>query len=321
VKQFSQKTQGFSLIEMMTVVAILAILSTLLIVGISKLQTNAKRQQTAQLLENCRAMWAEYDSVNRLHVDPFVMGAPGNVTLESEIATEQQTGNGLGDRIGTDVFFTRAVFALMRSQPGIKAEMDKFPSGRMFLTSQAASAQFQGNVSYQWGFNPPAYSAQTASISPGYLPGSMASYSDPVTQNTYAYLCIHAPISGVVPSPPDKGYWIPVNSMINGNAVVDTSDPVLLDAWGNPIICCIGGQLGTGQQIAADGTVPPGALVVGAKWANGYSATTGAPAKVSNPGTARSIIVSAPDHRPFWASAGPDGDFSRGDDNIYSFEK
>jgi hypothetical protein len=25
--------------------------------------------------------------------------------------------------------------------------------------------------------------------------------------------------------------------------------------------------------------------------------------------------------RPFWASAGPDGDFAKGDDNIYSFEK
>ena len=27
-----------------------------------------------------------------------------------------------------------------------------------------------------------------------------------------------------------------------------------------------------------------------------------------------------PDGLPFWASAGPDGDFRTGDDNVYSFE-
>ena len=32
-------------------------------------------------------------------------------------------------------------------------------------------------------------------------------------------------------------------------------------------------------------------------------------------------IVKAPNNRPFWASAGPDGDFSKADDNLYSFEQ
>jgi prepilin-type N-terminal cleavage/methylation domain-containing protein len=31
--------------------------------------------------------------------------------------------------------------------------------------------------------------------------------------------------------------------------------------------------------------------------------------------------VCSPDFTPFWASAGPDGDLSKGDDNIYSFEQ
>ena len=31
-------------------------------------------------------------------------------------------------------------------------------------------------------------------------------------------------------------------------------------------------------------------------------------------------IIKAPDGRPFWASAGPDGSFTNGDDNVYSFE-
>ena len=30
--------------------------------------------------------------------------------------------------------------------------------------------------------------------------------------------------------------------------------------------------------------------------------------------------IRSPDNRPFWASAGPDGNFCTGDDNMYSFE-
>ena len=33
------------------------------------------------------------------------------------------------------------------------------------------------------------------------------------------------------------------------------------------------------------------------------------------------LTIKSPSGRPFWASAGPDGDFSAGNDNIYSFDK
>lgn len=70
--------------------------------------------------------------------------------------------------------------------------------------------------------------------------------------------------------------------------------PVLLDAWNNPIIYVpatglqnvrVAGDLrniSSAGAYALNGTPPPGA-------------------------------------RSFWASAGPDGDFSKGDDNVYSF--
>ena len=78
--------------------------------------------------------------------------------------------------------------------------------------------------------------------------------------------------------------------------------PVLLDGWGNPIIY-----------------VPPGGIVVQIK------------------GAARSLVgqelwhdalhadprdrpSKSTDH-PFWASAGPDGNFDNGDDNVYSFRQ
>jgi prepilin-type N-terminal cleavage/methylation domain-containing protein len=66
--------------------------------------------------------------------------------------------------------------------------------------------------------------------------------------------------------------------------------PVVLDGWGNPILF-----------------VPAGGMV------NVYTnVSSGTPTKVS---------VTSPDGRPFWVSAGPDGDLLRGDDNLYSFDQ
>jgi hypothetical protein len=60
--------------------------------------------------------------------------------------------------------------------------------------------------------------------------------------------------------------------------------PILLDAWDNPIIF-----------------VPAGGLALRQGGQN--------------------LVIKSPDNRPFWASAGPDGDFQNGDDNVYSFEE
>ncbi len=267
----------------MVVVALIAILSTLLIVGVSKLQTNAKRQQTVQLLENCRAMWAEYDSTARLHVDSFLLGSPGNVTLENEIAIEQQNPGYGGNRVGIATGITRAVYAAMRGQPNIRAGMDKFPASRMFLTSVATNPQ---------AFIPfPTYGPWQSGAY--YQPGAIANYLTDSSGDGEEYLCIRALqlnsdgtyTPAFTPSPPDPGYWFPICGVVSNHPTVDLTDPIFLDAWGNPVICVMGGQL-TG--VTAGG---------------------------------RSVTVSSPDGRLFWASAGPDGDFSKGDDNLYSFEK
>ena len=71
--------------------------------------------------------------------------------------------------------------------------------------------------------------------------------------------------------------------------------PLLLDGWGNPMIF-----------------VPASGLRV--RLPNNkkdYDVTD----------ATQNFVVTSPDNRPFFASAGPDGDFSRGDDNLYSFEQ
>jgi prepilin-type N-terminal cleavage/methylation domain-containing protein len=83
---------------------------------------------------------------------------------------------------------------------------------------------------------------------------------------------------------------IPSKLTVTGTAD-NNSPPALADGWGNPIVYVPSGGL-TGVQI---GRKPDG----------GYDKT---------------ITVTAPNKRPFWASAGVDGDLSTGDDNVYSFE-
>ena len=71
----------------------------------------------------------------------------------------------------------------------------------------------------------------------------------------------------------------------------------LADAWGNPMIWVPSGGL-TGVKVQSRATD-----------ANGTTRT------------GSTVTIKSPDGRGFWASAGPSGDFTNGDDNIYSFQK
>lgn len=88
-----------------------------------------------------------------------------------------------------------------------------------------------------------------------------------------------------------------------GVSEADYKPPMLADGWGNPIVF-----------------VPSGGLT-GINVAGGNNVT------ITTSGMSRDVVKypnasqdPATQNRPFWASAGPDGDFTAGDDNIYSFQ-
>jgi hypothetical protein len=90
---------------------------------------------------------------------------------------------------------------------------------------------------------------------------------------------------------------LPAANQSNGNWVAtSTPAPVLLDAWSNPIIF-----------------VPGSGLLV-------WSKSQGVQDSSTHIWYVKPFLIQSPDHKPFFASAGADGDFSNGDDNIYSFE-
>lgn len=90
---------------------------------------------------------------------------------------------------------------------------------------------------------------------------------------------------------------------------------VLLDAWGNPILFVSAGGLAGTDAASDDPAVDRSMWIGGKKGDTDVKQVVDLPAGTDEVGPIRST-----DGRPFWASAGPDGDFRTGDDNLYSFE-
>ena len=88
--------------------------------------------------------------------------------------------------------------------------------------------------------------------------------------------------------------------------------PILLDGWGNPIIFVPRGGIHVYMKNPANPSGRPNVYLV---------RTTGT--FLLTPNNATTISKDPPmtgNERPFWASAGQDGDFTQGEDNVYSFQ-
>ena len=115
------------------------------------------------------------------------------------------------------------------------------------------------------------------------------------------YLLMHVPANRTtVQSLPPKLILEPAP----GSPPTSIDDgPVLLDGWGNPIVFVPrGGIYFTNNQVGPNGITTATYLV---RSTGVFSGTT--PLMTGN-------------EVPFWASAGEDGDFVQGADNLYSFE-
>ncbi len=167
-----------------------------------------------------------------------------------------------------------------------------------FLTGQQDAFQY-GNVSIDSAPNPPVANGQGTLTQPNdlmYIANNTASKAQVGYCNRWAAIkYMSKTVMAVLTA-------LPNNASALGKLQADataldalpanttpTGPQVVLDAWYNPILF-----------------VPAGGLI------NVYVNTNS-----NNP---QLITVTSPDGRPFFVSAGPDGDFVRGDDNIYSFE-
>jgi prepilin-type N-terminal cleavage/methylation domain-containing protein len=331
------RRRGFTLIELVVVIALIAILGTLLIIGIGKLQTNAKRQQTRQTFQTLQAMFAEYDVNRRVPYgagnwppgnipsvnSSLYMSCPQNVTADYNLAAEMgsimptsSSTNSAADRFGMNgnvlVPITRSFMAQLLTSPNNAAAIGKLPSSQLMTFA---------------GFDPSSLTPTVWSATNPYIlglnPYQMGEYVQDNNQNIYIRTQLKLDTSvnpqplqdAAGDGPPNAYYWIPALRVLNPTQLPLTSTnggtplptPVVLDAWGNPIVIVLGGILGAPTTYTLNSNfLPP----------------VGSGGMITGSGSgAREIQVISPDYHPFFASAGPDGDFSKSDDNLYSFEK
>lgn len=101
----------------------------------------------------------------------------------------------------------------------------------------------------------------------------------------------------------------PPNDRTNGQLLAN----VLVDAWGNPIVFVADGF----ETVSATGAPVPQASLGGL---TGLKSTiTGG--NVNSNNASGPTRFTAADRRPFWFSAGPDGNYETHDDNVYSFNQ
>ena len=276
------RTRAFTLIEVLIVIGIIILLAGILVYGVSKVMEGSKAASTKATLENLRSMLSEYETVSKgLKRQPPIQflndGDAGATSIWQDADPSDTNSAPEPDPAQAPRDVTQAA--------------GTGPSGR-YTADQIGNTQQVLMLMLQ---------APSVRTMMSQLPAQQMMEQIP---------------AGLAAPPAGVKLWVqrPNNTVGPYQAVAARpSPPLVLDAWGNPIIFVPGGGLAGGS--GAD------AMYVGGKAGdtnavqvmNNLDPATTPPANQRHP-------IRSPDNRPFWASAGPDGNFLTGDDNLYSFE-
>jgi type II secretory pathway pseudopilin PulG len=347
------------MVEILTVMAIILILVGLLIGALKFARNSAAQSRTKVQLETLRGMLTELQSANQLSQSPpswlwfdstggtggyatppivysgFTMASPAGTSITTpdfwQYPFTLSAGNGLpqncydsldapGD-VGTDG--TQAAqrngsFAILNTQLAMQM-LAAIPVNRTGMQNLPANSTlmpvWQKSTSTSAPFQAPIYSAATPLL--GILKDDN---TDPIMANFYYaqgthvswqghfYYAAQVVKDGTQPVVSGTSPWYDETASPRGV-------PLLIDGWSNPIIY-----------------VPASGLRV--KLLSGYGGYTTFAANPTQAAAQNYIVVSPEGHvtgngtanpyvdhlgKPFFASAGPDGDFTKGDDNLYSF--
>ncbi|HEX3355963.1 MAG TPA: prepilin-type N-terminal cleavage/methylation domain-containing protein [Tepidisphaeraceae bacterium] len=316
--------RGFTLIELMVTIGIIVILVSILFVAIAHVERSAKTNATHATLGNLKGLMSELDSTTQLQSDfpgwlyhdggglrvyyttiagstfdfwrqPFTgiinfpTIAPGDVTA------------GNPDRDGSVAILNTslAMNALGRVSAN-RTAMNNFGADRKFFPA-ATGAKCIGPGSDKWIGTTD--DMDTSASTPVEKLTENITYPTGCSVQSGGIIYTYSPSAGfgaITTGPPGTGW-------VTGTPAL----PLLLDGWNNPIIFVPA----TGLQVR---------LLNGQSTFNPADATqtwiiVSPEGRVTGNGTANPTVTTP--GRPFWASAGPDGDFSKGDDNVYSFEQ
>jgi prepilin-type N-terminal cleavage/methylation domain-containing protein len=310
------RRNAFSVIELMIAIAVIVILAGVLILGLTKVKRTGQAQDTKVALENLRGMLGEFETATRLSRGP----SEGWLWRGGPILT--------ASNFWTNPVPSPTAYALDLDAPGDVRDGADDNARHARYGSRAVL-----NTTLAMGLIASISSNRTAlagiSQEKLFVPQWIGDKSFPGPGNDHVLLTNDEPVNEPViyvkgnrAVHKGKNYICTENEP--GAAPPDTSPqwredgavaPMLTDGWGNPIILVPS----TGLRVRLlmekkqnDPNDPRQTRIV-------TSAGLVDPLDPSvNYGTANYRPPAGA--KPFWASAGPDGSFAAGDDNLYSFE-
>lgn len=337
--------RGFTAIEMMVVVGIIVLLAGLLTAGMRAYMTSAQTESTRSVLETARTL---FDEVNR---DP-VLRTRMNTALLPSFFVDLDSGSRTLDNAGIRDAYAWTDNRFPNSSPTSRYDLAEndfaYIEAPVFVDSERADSA-----------SPDAHRFTAPAII--YTHRLMTSLANrPSTRRLVDTLPSERKLFELPASWRD-GNRNPLG--FNTSQPSDTSrparidPPLLLDAWGNPLIFVPDDFVGirTSPSGTSTGRVEKTGFI-GRNWdavrlGTPNSADTYFPEgtiafTTSGSGANRTVTVAratrshrkadvpfgdadywqmiepirSPDRRPFWISAGPDGNFATADDNLYSFD-
>jgi type II secretory pathway pseudopilin PulG len=327
---------GFTVVELLVAIGVVVVLAAIAIVAIGRTGNTARERLTQTQLGNLKGMLADYEAATKLSNSPpvwpwwngtgAIVNAPYNAQQNSYTVNfwklpyrvDNQATNtpdpiaNPGVVVSTSpdavrhrngaiaVVCTQLAMNLVGAVPANRTRLGQVPDNqKMFLEWQS------GNIGVPAGDD---FQATTDDIGPPPLTQPLTyCIGVPVRFQGRQYVATDAYTFGSNPQP-----------VVNGSAPWhDVTDkgfqpvPILLDGWNNPIILVPASGIRVRLRNQKSSLVPGDAtqnfIIVSPE------------GEVANNGTAAPNIVRV--GRPFFASAGPDGDFNTGDDNLYSFQQ
>ena len=307
--------RAFTLIEILVTISIIVILAAMVLIATRSITTGARTRATHTALDNCKSLLAEYDTVKRLNestqtwawwdgsTNKFITGdgtvagpsiwlRPGSTTPFEWLDAPgyiKDDSLGVTERNGSRaVLNTTIVMAALAAIPANREALSKLPQDQVLLPEWTANQAFATS-----GADRIRGSNDDGANDAVFYPIGCR-----VKLNGVAYRCIASHAGAATFA---AASW----------STDSVPAPILKDGWGNPIIYVPGSGLGVrllnGQKANTPTDVTQNFVVVSPE------------GHVNNNGTAAPVVTRV--GRPFFASAGPDGDFSKGDDNVYSFEQ
>ena len=289
--------RGFTLIELVIVIGIIMILMGLLVVGYRHINATAARRESIAELHILRGMLQDYES----KVSLAGIEAAGGQAKDSNAPPNTP------QKFPVYIDPTSTVISGNTAQwPIIRCPVQGTPSDGTDLSANGVPAQpGPSDLTDPGGTDSDMGDKSNSTTSPRYFSGAVIRTYDVM------YLLMRIPSNRpIMESVQAKRILEPPSGQ---TATTVDQGAVLLDGWGNPIIFVPRGGIHVYIKNPASTSstpLPPNIYLVRS---TGTTLLTPSGTLIKDP-----PMTGA--ERPFFASAGQDGDFTQGEDNIYSFQ-